>query len=95
MFMYKLETFLKKKKKKNPFIDARFYCSRWKKIVHFGIENALHFYPDYSKFVEDIKQFFLTNMTDNEFEFVEPYLNDSVKWKFDYIVFRRVAYNSV
>ena len=34
-------------------------------------------------------------MTDNEFEFVEPYLNDSVKWKFDYIVFRRVAYNSV
>ena len=34
-------------------------------------------------------------MTDNEFEFVEPYLNHSVKWKFDYVAFRRVAYNSV
>ena len=42
MFMYRLETFLKKK---YPFIDARFYCSRRKKTVHFGNENALHFFP--------------------------------------------------
>ena len=42
IFMYRLETFLKKK---YPFIDARFYCSRRKKTVHFGNENALHFYP--------------------------------------------------
>ena len=39
-------------------IDINFYCSRRKKIVHFGIERSIQQYKDYVKFIKDIKFFF-------------------------------------
>ena len=79
---------------KYPHIDVEFYCSRRKKIVHFGLEKAIQQYQDYLKFINDIELFFLRNMKNSSFEFVKPQLVNSVKWKFDYVVFRRQTSNS-
>ena len=43
---------------KHPHIDSKFYCSRRKKIVHFGIERSIQQYEDNLKFTEDINFFF-------------------------------------
>ena len=91
-FIIKLEAFLKEK---YPFIDASFYCSRRKKIAHLGLKKALRDYRDYMKFIKDIRIFFfLTVYRNNKFEFVNPYLNNSVKWKFDYVIFRKRNFDS-
>ena len=91
-FIIKLEAFLKEK---YPFTDALFYCSRRKKIAHLGLKKALQDYRDYMKFIKDIRIFFfLTVYRNNKFEFVNPYLNNSVKWKFDYVIFRKRNFDS-
>ena len=75
--------------KKYPHIDVKFYISRRKKIVHFGIERSIQQYKDYVKFIKDI-EIFLRNMKNSDFELVKPpQLVNSVKWKYDYIVFRK------
>ena len=79
---------------KYPHINVDFYCSRRKKIVNFGLEKAIQQYQDYLKFINDIKLFFLRNMNNSSFEFVKPQLVNSVKWKFDYAVFRKRTSNS-
>ena len=43
---------------KYPHIDSKFYCSRRKQIVHFGIERSIQQYEDNLKFIEDIDLFF-------------------------------------
>lgn len=93
VFIHKLERILKEK---YPHIDVEFYCSCRKKIVDFGFENALYFSPDHANFVKDIEHFFLKNKKEfDEFEFIKPYFNHSVKWKFDYVIFRGKTSNSI
>ena len=43
---------------KYSHIDSKFYCSRRKKVVHFGIERSIQQYEDNLKFIEDINFFF-------------------------------------
>ena len=75
---------------KYPHIGVNFYCSQRKKIVHFGIERSIQQYKDYSKFIEYIELFSFRNMRNSDFELVKPpQLVNSVKWKFDYVVFRK------
>ena len=79
---------------KYPHIDSKFYCSRRKKFVHFGIERSIQQYEDYLKFTEDIKLFFLRNLKNSDFELaLPPQLVNSVKWKYDYVVFRKRTSN--
>ena len=75
---------------KYSHVDSRFYCSHRKKIVHFGIERSIQQYKDYFKFIKDIELFFLRNLRNSDFELYKPpqWVN-SVKWKYDYIVFRK------
>ena len=87
----KLERILNEK---YPHIDVNFYCSRRKKIVNFGIERSIQQYKDYVKFIKDIELFFLRNMKNSSFELVKPpQLVNSVKWKYDYVVFRKQTSN--
>ena len=75
-------------------IDSKFYCSVEKKTVHFGIERSIQQYEDYLKFIEDIKLFFLRNLKNSDFELaLPPQLVNSVKWKYDYVVFRKRTSN--
>ena len=79
---------------KYPHIDSRFYCSRRKIVVHFGIERSIQQYKDYLKFIEDIELFFLRNLKNSDFELYKlPQVVNSVKWKYDYIVFRKRTSN--
>ena len=43
---------------KYPHVDSKFYSSRRKKIVYFGIERSIQQYEDNLKFIEDIKLLF-------------------------------------
>ena len=93
LFIYKLDCLMKEK---YPQIKIDFYCSRRKKNIHIGLDRALFSFSEYSSIVKDFEQFFLKNKTDDEFEFVKPLLNHSVKWRYDYIIFRkRKAHDSV
>ena len=93
LFIYKLERLMKEK---YPQIKIDFYCSRRKKNIHIGLDRALFSFSEYSSIVKDFEQFFKKNKTDDEFEFVKPLLNHSVKWRYDYIIFRkRKAHDSV
>ena len=83
--LIRLEMLLKRKYPHIPFI---FYISKRKYRVHFALEKALFTYQKYSEAIRDIKKFFDENKLDG-YKFVEPILIKSIKWKFDYIIFRR------
>ena len=78
-------------KRKYPHIPFVFYISKRKYRVHFA-QSSFHFalftYQKYSEAIRDIKKFFEENKLDG-YKFVEPILIKSIKWKFDYIIFRR------
>ena len=42
-------------------IDSKFYCSRRKKFVHFGIQKSIQQYNNYVKFIKDIELLFFVN----------------------------------
>ena len=85
LFIYKLERLLKERYSHIPF---EFYGSRRKKNIHFGLEKSLVSYENYANAIRDIQEFF-KKQKNEEFEFVDPVLIHTVKWKFDYIIFRR------
>ena len=59
-----------------------------------GLEKALISYAEHKKIVEDIETFWMRNKK-GDFEFAcPPILIKTVKWKFDYILFRKF-YNSI
>ena len=75
---------------KYPNIKADFYISKRTKIIHLGVEKALHKFDNYSNFLKDMKKFYIRNIQKFDYEYVEPpQLINSVKWKFDYIIFRK------
>ena len=60
-----------------------------KKNIHIGLDRALFSFSEYSRIIKDFEQFFLKNKTNDEFEFVKPLLNHSVKSRYNYIMFRK------
>ena len=76
-------------KEKYPYSEIDFYISRRKRYVHIGLEKALISYPEYKKILENTENYWLKNKS-AEFEFVKPpILVKTVRWKFDYILFRK------
>ena len=69
---------------KYPKINVSIYISKRTKIVHMGLDKALHDFEDYLQVIKDIK-FFLRNIEKYDYEFLELQLVNSIKWKFDYI----------
>ena len=79
---------------KNIRILTSIFTVLEKKIVHFGIERSVQQYKDYVKFIKDIELSLLRNMKNSDFELVKPpQLVNSVKWKYDYVVFRKRTSN--
>ena len=86
VFASKLERLLSKK---YPHVDLKFFISRRKRYLHLGLEKALLSYPEHTQILRDIEKFYSGNRN-NEFELVSPpILVRTVKWKFDYILFRK------
>ena len=74
---------------KYPKINVSIYISKRTKIVHLGLDKALYDFEGYLHVIKDIKNFFLINIEKYDYEFLKPQLVNSIKWKFDYIIFRK------
>ena len=82
----RLETILKEK---YPEMTPEIYYSCRKKLVHLALEKSVDQYPNYLMFLKDIESFFNKNFK-NEFEFCRLIkIVHTIKWKFDYIIFRK------
>ena len=60
------------------------------KYVHMGLDKLLFTLKDNDKIIAEIKDFTYDEV-DEHFTFCFPQLFNTVKWKFDYIVFKREA----
>ena len=76
----KLERILNEK---YPKINVSLYVSKRTKIVHMGLDKALHDFEDYLHIIKDIKKFFLRNIEKYDYEFLKPLLVNTSKSKFD------------
>ena len=91
VFVSKLERLLNGK---YPHISFKFYISRRKRYLHLGLEKALLSYPEHGEILKDIERFYNGNRN-SDFELVNPpILVRTVKWKCDYICFRK-SYHSI
>ena len=65
---------------KYPHADFNFYLSRCAQNVHMGLNYSLLTLHDYEQFIFDIEELWLIK-------------RHAVKWKFDYIIFRKITEN--
>ena len=82
-------------KKDFPDLEFGFYVSRRSRYAHMGSDIALHRIPNYQQVIDKIKTLWFQKKTDDKFDFCEPYLIASVRWKYDYIIFRKNYYNDL
>ena len=74
-------------KKDHPEIDVEIYVSRRSKFVLMEIDMAINKIQNHEQFIAHIENFWNEKKTDDKFKFVNPYLINCTKWKFDYIIF--------
>ena len=73
-----------------PNLNIHFYVSRKQKYVHMGLDQPLFTLRDSDKTIAQIRDFTYDEL-DERFTFCFPQLVSTVKWKFDYIIFKREA----
>ena len=73
-----------------PNLNIRFYVGRKQKYVPMGLDQPLFTWKDNDKIIAEIRDFTHDEL-DERFTFCFPQLVNTVKWKFDYIVFKRQA----
>ena len=54
-----------------------------------GLNYSLLILHEYEQIISDIEELWLMKRHDMKFKLVFPKLMDTVKWKFDYIIFRK------
>ena len=95
----KMQTFLiflnGQLKKDYPDLEFGFYLSRRSRYAHMGSDTPLIRIPNHQEIIEKIKTIWYQKKTDDKFDFCEPYLISSVRWKYDYLVFRKNYYNDL
>ena len=75
--------------KKIPKVNVGFYLSRRSNFVHMGLDVPLYSIDSYPGFIDEINNFISKDLG-SCFELVYPQLVLTVKWKFDYIICRKV-----
>ena len=76
-------------KKDHPDVKLEFYVWRRSKFVHMGSDVSLNKMKNYEKILMEIEELWKVKKTDDKFEYCEPYLIASTKWKYDYIIFKK------
>ena len=83
----KMESILKEK-----FPDIKLkevYYSRRRKHIHFAFDDRLFNFDRREEFQKEVERFF-ENYLKKDFELLKPMrIIHTIKWKFDYIVFRK------
>ena len=89
-YINRLET---KLKQTCPQMNAEFYYSHRKKLVHLALNKSIEEYPNYKDFLKEIESFFEKYFR-KEFQFYKPIrIIHTIKWKFDYVIFRKRSSN--
>ena len=73
-------------------VGVSFYPNHRSKYVHMGLDIPLYSTKDYPDFIEEINTFLAKNFG-SRFELVYPQIALTVKWKFDYIILRKLKKN--
>ena len=83
----KMETILKDK---FPDINLKeVYYSRRRKHIHFAFDDRLFNFERRKEFLEEVEKLFECYLK-KDFELLNPMkIIHTIKWKFDYIVFRK------
>ena len=76
-------------KKDHPDLELDFYLSRRSKFVHMDMDTSITKYKRYEQLIRDIEAYWKSKKNDDRFKFIEPKLINSVKWKFDYVIFEK------
>ena len=79
-------------KNKFPEINPELYYSRRKKLVHMAVDRCIYEYRNYKNLLDGIGEFFHRHFR-RDFTFYRPIrLVPTIKWKFDYVIFRKRQY---
>ena len=73
-----------------PNLNIDFYVSRRSKYVHMGLDCALFTLKDHTSIIAEIKDFMFDEL-DKRFTFCFPQLVYTVKWKYYYIIFKKIS----
>ena len=76
-------------KKDHPEVCVEMYVLRRSKFVHMGPDVPLSKIHNSELFVRDIENFWNKKKTDDKFKFVEPYLTNCTRCKYDYIILKK------
>ena len=71
-----------------PNLKINFYVGRRSKYVHMGLDLVLFTIKDHDRIINEIKDFMFDELNER-FKFCIPQLVPTVKWKYDYIVFKK------
>ena len=66
-----------------------FYFSCRSNYVHMGLDMSLYSIKNYPDLIEEINKFLAKDL-DSRFKLVYPQSVVTVKWKFDYIILRKL-----
>ena len=75
--------------KKSPEIDICLYLSRRNNFVHMGLDVPIFSMKNYPDLIDEINKF-LSKDVGTHFELFHSQFVLTVKWKFDYIICRKV-----
>ena len=64
-----------------------FYLSRKSKFVHIGLDSPLYSMKNYPDLIEEINK---VSAMESGFELVYPQLSLTIKWKYDYIIAKKI-----
>ena len=82
-------------KKDYPDVELAFYVSRRSRYVHMGSDTPINKLKNIENILHKIQLLWYEKKTDNKFDYCEPYLIASTRWKYDYIIFRKNYYEEV
>ena len=86
---YKLVVQLEKDiEAKFPEYQAKFYSNRRNFYIHMGLSKSLFGYKNFKKLLEEV-DCFLNEHLSNKFACFSTKVNNSTKWKHDYIIYEK------
>ena len=80
------------RKLQNKFSEIKFleiYYSRRRKFIHIAFDKPINHFSCKNDLIKEIKNFYEENFR-KDFFIIEPMkLINTIKWKFDYVIFRK------
>ena len=80
--------------KLHPDFRGKFFINRKNMLIHVGLDTCIFEYPEYRLYLWDAENFLKKNLKTRKFQFYRvPTLINCTKWKFDYVIARKMTTN--